>query len=162
MFKLIIIFFFIVSCNLKNKAVDKEMDYKYCFVKDDICLKYYFINNEHIFFCISSKKYGLLNYTGVANLILIEDNNGNLVLPEGTNRIDYNNVNDLIGIKCDSTFQFRGIDLNKNNLELVFAPENNNGKRLDFILKYKKYELYKTLIKVEQLNKISPNWRKHK
>jgi hypothetical protein len=54
---------------------------------------------------------------------------------------------DVIGINCDSTFQFIGKDSNNNNIEIIFAPENKNGKRLDFSVSYKEFNIDKTLIK---------------
>ena len=47
-------------------------------------------------------------------------------IPEGTNRIDYNNPNDIRGYEADSTYQF----LSKK-IEIAFATEKITKKRLD-------------------------------
>jgi len=47
-------------------------------------------------------------------------------IPEGTNRIDYNNPKDFIGYPCDSTYQFVSAKIN-----IAFALERTSGKRLD-------------------------------
>jgi hypothetical protein len=48
-------------------------------------------------------------------------------VPEGTNRTDYNNPNDMRGFKCDSTYSFHGADFS-----VYFAMESITKKRLDF------------------------------
>ena len=48
-------------------------------------------------------------------------------VPEGTNRTDYNNPNDRMGFKCDSTYSFHGADFS-----VYFAMESITKKRLDF------------------------------
>ena len=47
-------------------------------------------------------------------------------IPEGTNRIDYNNPNDITGYQCDSTYQFISIKIN-----IAFATEKTTKRRLD-------------------------------
>lgn len=48
-------------------------------------------------------------------------------VPEGTNRIDYNNPEDMMGFKCDSTYSF-----NSENFSIYFAMESITKRRLDF------------------------------
>ncbi|MFY1048250.1 hypothetical protein [Chryseobacterium sp. GP-SGM7] len=47
-------------------------------------------------------------------------------IPEGTNRIDYNNPDDYKGFTCDSTYQFIS-----KNLKISFAIEKKTKKRMD-------------------------------
>ena len=47
-------------------------------------------------------------------------------IPEGTNRIDYNNPNDFSGYPCDSTYRFIS-----GNLHIAFATVKETKKRLD-------------------------------
>lgn len=73
------------------------------------------------------KIYNLKNsteFTGWPELITIDGE-----VPEGTNRIDYNNPNDQMGYACDSTYHY-----SSNRFEVVFAVEKATKRRLDLIL----------------------------
>ena len=50
-------------------------------------------------------------------------------IPEGTNRIDYNNPSDYKGFVCDSSYQFIS-----SNVKVSFALEKNTKKRLDLTI----------------------------
>ena len=62
-----------------------------------------------------------IEFAGKPELVTIDEE-----IPEGTNRIDYNNPNDFSGYPCDSTYQFIS-----NKVNIVFAIEKGEKKRLD-------------------------------
>jgi hypothetical protein len=97
------------------------------FLKDDVILKLSYLDESRVKFTLSLG----MNYviTDTANLIRIENLKGQRVIPEGTNRIDYNNIDDLIGYKCDSTFTYFN-----DSVDITFALENLTHKRLDLQL----------------------------
>ena len=78
-------------------------------------------NLDSIKFDLKDLKSGI-NINGYAHLIKVDGE-----IPEGTNRIDYNNPEDLIGIKCDSAYSFCS-----KNFCIYFAMESITKKRLDF------------------------------
>jgi hypothetical protein len=138
-----IFLFFLISCTNfnNNKITNNAKIYK----KDDIEVKLVnslnSINKVEFLFKMKSKN---LQVEGQAELILIEDIDGKLILPEGTNRIDYNNPSDIIGIKCDSTYYY-----NFGDIKINFAPENKTNERLDFNFSNGNTNISKTLLIVK-------------
>lgn len=122
----------LISCNDYNQF--ENPDYLYSNPNVKLCIKY--INNRHdsIDFLLTIDSIGLKNFKGIATLVLVEDVDGKMIVPEGTDRIDYNNLDDVIGIKCDSTYCFIG-----EHSSISFAIESKSKQRMDFhLLKYNK------------------------
>ncbi len=59
-------------------------------------------------------------------------------IPEGTNRIDYNNPNDYRGYECDSTYQFIN-----DKIKIAFALEKKTKKRLDLTIYDSSHNIFK-------------------
>lgn len=59
-------------------------------------------------------------------------------IPEGTNRIDYNNPNDYRGYECDSTYQFI-----TDKIKIAFALEKKTKKRLDLTIYDSSHNIFK-------------------
>ncbi|MFV0531089.1 MAG: hypothetical protein ACK5MD_06585 [Flavobacteriales bacterium] len=115
------------------------------YLQDNVSIKLTTLNSNKIKFVLNAKEYGFIDYSNTAELVLIEDLDGKMIIPEGTNRINYNNPKDIIGIKCDSTYSF-----SNDILSIFIALENINHKRMDFQLENngkKKISIGKTLIK---------------
>lgn len=73
------------------------------------------------------KIYNIKNFsefTGRPELITIDGE-----VPEGTNRIDYDNPNDHIGYLCDSSYQYFS-----NRFKVAFAVEKGTKRRLDLTI----------------------------
>lgn len=130
-----ILFYMFFSCsNVSN-----------IYIKDNISIKTTFVNSNKIKFVLNTEEYGFNEYSNLAELILVEDLDGKMIVPEGTNRIDYNNPKDIVGIKCDSVYSFTN-----DTLSITIAFENINHNRIDFQLENngkKKISISKTLIK---------------
>jgi hypothetical protein len=65
-----------------------------------------------------------IELSGLPELIKVDGE-----IPEGTNRIDNNNLDDYRGFECDSSYQFIS-----NDIELSFAVEKFSKKRLDLTI----------------------------
>ncbi len=122
----------LISCNdYRNFA---NPDYLYRNSNVELYVKYINDSHDSIDFLLTIDSIGLKNFRGIATLVLVEDVDGKMIVPEGTDRIDYNNHDDLIGIKCDSTYYFVGEHKN-----ISFAIESKSKQRMDFhLLKYNK------------------------
>lgn len=141
----------LLSCNKKtpvtqsNITIDKKSSTVYS--HDNVTIELTPLNPFKIMFVLNAKEYGIINFTNIAELILIEDIDGKMVVPEGTSRFDYNNPKDnVIGIKCDSTYTYYN-----DTLDITFALENINHNRMDFHLRNdgkKPISIDKTLLKV--------------
>jgi hypothetical protein len=59
-------------------------------------------------------------------------------IPEGTNRIDYNNPSDYRGYECDSTYQFIN-----DKIKIAFALEKKTKKRLDLTIYDSSHNIFK-------------------
>jgi hypothetical protein len=59
-------------------------------------------------------------------------------IPEGTNRIDYNNQSDYRGYECDSTYQFIN-----DKIKISFALEKKTKKRLDLTIYGSSHSVFK-------------------
>ncbi len=59
-------------------------------------------------------------------------------VPEGTNRIDYNNPNDYKGYECDSTYQYIS-----DKIKITFALEKKTKKRLDLTIYDSNHKVFK-------------------
>jgi hypothetical protein len=59
-------------------------------------------------------------------------------IPEGTNRIDYNNPSDYRGYECDSTYQFIN-----DKIKIAFALEKKTKKRLDLTIYDSSHSVFK-------------------
>lgn len=59
-------------------------------------------------------------------------------VPEGTNRIDYNNPNDYRGYECDSTYQYIS-----DKIKITFALEKKTKKRLDLTIYDSNHKVFK-------------------
>lgn len=164
---IILALFFVVSCfNSFKNQIDSKEDSVLLYKKDDVTLELEYLDKERrkIQFNLSIDSIGLFNLQGIADLILIEDVDGKLIVPEGTNRTDYNNPDDIwgMGYQCDSTYSY-----DADTLKIDFAMESTIKRseyaeptkhRLDFsFYRYNKNEKIlkntnKTLLLVSQKN----------
>jgi hypothetical protein len=127
LFFLVVIVFF----NCSNKSNTKNATINSFVLKEDsiICVNK---NLKMVLFLKDSKfeKFKLYNteknlkLEGKLELITIDGE-----IPEGTNRIDYNNPSDYKGFVCDSSYQFIS-----SNVKVSFALEKNSKKRLDLTI----------------------------
>ncbi len=130
----------IVFFNCSNKSNTKNATINSFVLKEDsiICVNK---NLKMVLFLKDSKfeKFKLynteqnLNVEGKPELITIDGE-----IPEGTNRIDYNNPNDYRGYECDSTYQFIN-----DKIKIVFALEKKTKKRLDLAINNSTYKDFK-------------------
>jgi len=121
----------IVFFNCSNKSNTKNTTINSFVLKEDsiICVNK---NLKMVLFLKDSKfkKFKLYNteknlkLEGKPELITIDGE-----IPEGTNRIDYNNPSDYKGFVCDSSYQFIS-----SNVKVSFALEKNSKKRLDLTI----------------------------
>jgi hypothetical protein len=142
--------FLIISFSCQNKQIDKKeisQQNKFFYKKDNFNIDLIFKNKDkkEMIFNLSTNNFGIKNFGETASLVLIEDIGGKMIVPEGTNRIDYNNPKDIIGYKCDSTYTYYN-----DTLQIVIAIENYNNKRLDLQIEMSgkiKKSFSKTLLK---------------
>jgi hypothetical protein len=59
-------------------------------------------------------------------------------IPEGTNRIDYNNPSDYKGYECDSTYQYIN-----DKIKIAFALEKKTKKRMDLTIYDSNHSVFK-------------------
>lgn len=126
--KNLIFILFIIFNNCSNNSKVRDNDKINAIVSSDSVL---YTNRKYkmVLFTENNavKRFKLYNrknnseLSGKSELIKI---NGEI--PEGTNRIDYNNPSDIRGYAADSTYQY----LSKN-IKLAFAIEKTTKKRLD-------------------------------
>jgi hypothetical protein len=168
-----------MSCSNSNSSqtIYNKVDASLLYRKDNVILKLKYVDKEKqkIHFNLEIDSIGLSNFQGIANLILVEHvdarkivpDSANLnifniltkiyevkmVVPEGTNRTDYNNPDDVMGYKCDSTYSYH-----TDILKVVFAIENkikhfeyeeDTKHRLDFHF-YKYDKNGKTVIEIDK------------
>jgi|SRR5690554_1153477 len=143
--------FFIISFSCQNKQIDKKENQhnRLFYKKDNLEIDLLFKNNDkkEIIFNLSSDSFEVKNFVETASLILIEDIDGEITVPEGTNRIDYNNPKDIMGYKCDSTYLYYN-----DTLQIVIALENYTHTRLDLQIEMSgkiKKSINKTLLKIQ-------------
>lgn len=121
----------IIFLNCSNKSNTKNTSIESFALKEDsiICVNK---NLKMVLFLKDNKfeKFKLYNtekklkIEGKPELITIDGE-----IPEGTNRVDYNNPNDYKGFECDSSYQFIS-----NDVKVAFALEKNTKKRMDLTI----------------------------
>ncbi|MBN9483943.1 MAG: hypothetical protein BGO70_10085 [Bacteroidetes bacterium 43-93] len=107
--------------NAKTKS-PKSLDV-ICYEHGELKFTVLYKNNLVSRFELHSKLNNI-NLDGTPELITVDGK-----IPEGTNRIDYNNPDDLRGYQCDSTYMFKSDSLN-----IAFAMESNTKRRLDLTI----------------------------
>ncbi len=123
------------SAMLKDSITYLNKDLKMILILNDVTFeKFELYNLENKFMLV-----------GKPELITLDGE-----IPEGTNRIDNNNISDYKGFVCDSTYQFVS-----KNVGVSFAVEKNTKKRLDLTIYDSKIKAFKngsyTLVNQEYL-----------
>ncbi len=93
------------------------------YVNKNIRMVLFIKSNSIVKFKIKNTKTKVI-VTGTPNLITVEGK-----IPEGTNRIDNNDPNDLKGYECETSYQFIG-----SKIKIAFALERRTRRRLDLTI----------------------------
>ncbi len=108
-----------IAVNKKSEVV-QELNDSTTYSNKEYKLYLYFKGNTIEKFKLYNTKNNF-EFVGRAELVTVDGE-----IPEGTNRIDYNDPNDFSGYPCDSTYHF-----NSGKIHIDFAIEKGTKKRLD-------------------------------
>ena len=121
-----------VTAPMILKKIPKQQSiypFDYSFKSDSIIIHLSFIKNNQkqlefdINFSDNIKSYKI---KGKADLILLEDDNGKLYVPEGTFILDSATNKEYV---CDSTYSY-----NSDKVKISFGFEKNTNKRLSLVI----------------------------